>query len=928
MPPSSTLNPNARPFRPSPNSLVPVFPPTQLSATRLVPFRPAGTAPVSRIRNETGSRPPPLAPIPCDVLDRRRTHYFGAETRLPHAGTTLTRIRAASNIPWKQHRQGQPPEVRPGSVVAPQTLYTGHETRPNGQELFHATFLNARMLIQNPLTGHPGMVNGHVLATLVAAPADETTTWPFEIPYPSHSTLRTALPNMSRAIHNELGQQRMRGQHQLNVDRSITRLPGARNAMHTTRGIPPAPALPPVPLPLVRSRVPQRARSTPPASAPANDSPYTTVPLNVALRQLGNQNIQYYLTHPPNVLPHFDISQMTRIGIDAKTGHHVLRLPPLPQFDAPYGELKRPSTPGPPFRLLTERPVLLEDAASEDESMPPASPIAEGPLVAEEERGRRPRICSPVPRGWAQSNARLEKLQASAGRCAPSANPAQTSGGLPPFVFSVYRSLAALASPSEAPAVPSVESVGGDHPMDMDEPVVVESHNEETKAAIDFSRHGSEEDPEAVREYASSPSSLSSLSLISSNSHTYEHVQPPASDNASSNNSTSDRERPISRASTPYPADCRSTNQSPQLRPLFLKGSDTGSLPSLVEIPSEEGSLREEESGCVARDVPFLFADDKGRAAPITSGHSDLAGSAVLNEQIGRIARPPSTPFNRTWPHIKEWTRHQAEFVSHVHNLQHEDALTFIRQADALAAQSPEILDEDSMAVDAHVDHDLVNQDGVSISDEECQRFADRVQSIRGAVMDHSPDFASEPRCIPNLTSAPVSQDGSRHRLFSKRALEQPLEYRYTIYILARLHPDWIDVYTVLRCKVLAFNHYFEDLFRRRGWVPDETLLHQPAPIQPPYLKPQEYARLRLFKYTLAFHGYDEVVREIDEFLQYRFREPEVVAHFLHSGLFETRDLYLDGASGETFVTRRTGHKSHRASSEYLRSFRRTNVSL
>ncbi|KAJ7622795.1 hypothetical protein DFH06DRAFT_1340676 [Mycena polygramma] len=172
------------------------------------------------------------------------------------------------------------------------------------------------MLIHNPLTGHPGMVNGHVLATLVAAPSDERP-WPFEVAYPTHNEVHTSLSTS-------------------NYGCTIEPVP---RSMDIVDGVPPAPALSNVPLPLFSARLPRRVRSTPPASLPTIDSPYTTVPLSIALRQLGGQSqIRYFLTHPPNVLPNFDISGMTRIRTDVKTGHHVLWLPLLPRFDTQTGE--------------------------------------------------------------------------------------------------------------------------------------------------------------------------------------------------------------------------------------------------------------------------------------------------------------------------------------------------------------------------------------------------------------------------------------------------------------------------------------------------------------------------------------------------------------------------------------------------------------
>ncbi|KAJ7622793.1 hypothetical protein DFH06DRAFT_1340674 [Mycena polygramma] len=85
----------------------------------------------------------------------------------------------------------------------------------------------------------------------------------------------------------------------------------------------------------------------------------------------------------------------------------------------------------------------------------------------------------------------------------------------------------------------------------------------------------------------------------------------------------------------------------------------------------------------------------------------------------------------------------------------------------------------------------------------------------------------------------------------------------------------------------MAYLQYLEDIFKRRGWMLEEILLHQPAPIPPPT------------------SSYTNVARAIEDFLCYRFRKPKVVAHLLHAGLFEPRNVHFASAHGEAFITRR-----------------------
>ncbi|KAJ7680746.1 hypothetical protein DFH06DRAFT_1315490 [Mycena polygramma] len=959
MPP---LNPNAPPFHPSSYPLTPQLPPPHFTTPR-----PNRTYPNNSRRHEPGARISPLAPITCDVLDRTRTHHFGHETRLPRGGNVLTRVRAASNHQWRRQRQGQPPEVRPGSVVAPQTLFTGHETRPNGQELFHAVFLNARMLINNPLTGHPGMVNGHVLATLVAAPTDERP-WPYEVAFPSSPHTRNSLGNYGRAVHTEVGRQRRPGgPYRLHIDRQIEHVQrSTAHAMDVADGIPSAPIWTTVPLPQMHAPAPQRLLEAPPAliSTPAHPttspftttpldvvmrsrnvnptrpstSPYTTTPLDVVMRSRNskgdrdNWRAPYFLTHPPNEPPKCDTRAMVRFGTEARTGHHVLR-----PIRTRRGRGRRPDTPVPPFRLLTERPELLEDGdrAGEDASMPSASPRSaslppasphspdladNSPLARIEENERSTAFCSPLPQGWAASNARLEKLQGSLQRGVLSTSAAPDQPGIQGLVFGVYKTLADVANvPKTAEtaaagtSTPEIDAGSNeDDRMDTDESFAVVNNDEGGETPNDFSHDvtgGSER--EAVRSRSSSLSSLSSsfdfvrhedTSLVPTGE------TDPASPLVESSVNSGSHD-----TSFPYPLDCRSTLPSPQLQPLFLDESDHDSLPSLQTISSDNESLPEQQAA----------------ASPRSEDDTTNVDRAELDTQILRIARPPSTPINRNWPITIGWTHHHASFVSNVHSAEHADALAFIRHATALIERSPDVLDYAGMQLNIFVELDLPRDpEDDNLTSEACTQFTERVQNIRDTLAAYSLELDNGGRTAQNVTSVPVSLDGQRERLFSHRALSQPFAYRYIIDILARHHPDWIELYTLLRNKILGFNRYLEDLFKRRGWFIDEILLHQPAPPLPPYLKPSEYSRLRLFKYTLELQGYLDVARVIDDFLRYRFREPEVVAHFLHSGMFDPHDIYLSGAGGAKFITRRTAPKSHRASCARMRSFRKANLSF
>ncbi|KAJ7635671.1 hypothetical protein DFH06DRAFT_1139219 [Mycena polygramma] len=779
--------------------------------------------------------------------------------------------------------------------------------------------------------------------------------------------------------------------------------------MDRADGIPTAPVLSPVPLPLTCTAIPQRLLEAPPTlslhTAPPAASPFTSIPLDIVMRgrntlpspptaspftsipldmvmrsrsafpalpatspfttkplaatrgrntkaDRGQRRARYFLMHPPNEPPKCDTRAMVRFGTDAQTGHHVLR-----PIHTRRGKGKRPDTPGPPFRLVTERPVLLEDAdrrgedasmssaSTRSESMPPALPRSSGSqqessLPHAEERSHFPTICAPLPQGWMASNSRLEKLQSSARRCAVSTNVAQDAQGIPGFVFSVCKSLADVAKAQRTAEETTGEddneqNSDGEHQMDLDDPVVEGEHAEEgegkqqdpgdrrlptltsgSAVAIDPPRQGSN-GPEAVRERTFSFSSLSSLSSISLTSpfvHVASNVSSPVqTGDAGLNHSDEQFASPFSRVSTPYLQDCRSTLPSPQTQPLLLDHSDADSLPSLQEVSTDDESSQEIGSECVSEKSLPILVDDDGRKLLPPSDESTPISREELDVQIERIARPPSTPANHSWPITTEWTRNHAAFVTNVRNVQNSDALALLRQADTLLERSPEILDTASMQANKFVDVDLINVlAGANTSDEGCANFAQRVQHIRDTVDAHSPGFVDDSHLIHNIASVPVALDGSRHRLLSSRTLTQPLSYRYAIYILARHYSDWLDVYTRLRKLVRAYHRYLEDLFKQRGWTLDEELLHRPAPVPPPYLTPHEYSRFLLFQYTFELHGYADVARVMGDFLRYRFQEPEIVSHLLHAGLFDPHDIHLNSARGEAFITRRTAPPSYR----------------
>ncbi|KAJ7930584.1 hypothetical protein B0H13DRAFT_1858708 [Mycena leptocephala] len=147
----------------------------------------------------------PLTPLPAEVLDRARKGTFGPEDPHPKEGTVIRRVQAATDELWVKHRKGVDLIARPGSIVSPQTLYTGKERRGNGQDVYHAILLNARLLIHNPDTGEPGAINGHAGIQFYAAPVNNRA-WGMEVPYASDAQLDLALAKYGIGVHREVDQ--------------------------------------------------------------------------------------------------------------------------------------------------------------------------------------------------------------------------------------------------------------------------------------------------------------------------------------------------------------------------------------------------------------------------------------------------------------------------------------------------------------------------------------------------------------------------------------------------------------------------------------------------------------------------------------------------------------------------------------------------
>ncbi|KAJ6450141.1 hypothetical protein C8R47DRAFT_1230379 [Mycena vitilis] len=323
--------------------------------------------------------PSPLLSMPSAVLDRRREHYFGTVDTHPSGGTIHQRIRAATDIQWGLHRRGLPLTVRPGSLVSPQTSYTGVETRPSGQEVHHAVLLNARLLVHNPITGRPGMRNGHAIVHFFAAPVTDRA-WDLETPFAAAGEVERALPGYCAAVHRE-------------IERVPTPFPGSRPATRPSTSRPAA---------LVHRAAVHPTPGIPrpiPVYAPGRRS------------QDSKEEPFRYLTYPGNTPPRIRARNAQQTGlVDASTGLNVLAIPTRAHPSLPADP--RPDTPRPPRRLFDKRAQLaVKRAASEedgdemDDVQPKKARLED---IEEDLPGRR---LASLDR-WPASNVRAEKFSA------------------------------------------------------------------------------------------------------------------------------------------------------------------------------------------------------------------------------------------------------------------------------------------------------------------------------------------------------------------------------------------------------------------------------------------------------------------------------------------------------------------------------------
>ncbi|KAJ6466746.1 hypothetical protein C8R47DRAFT_1223938 [Mycena vitilis] len=839
-------------------------------------------------------------------------------TFLAANGHTTSAPSTTNPTEWVQHRKGNELTVRPGSVVAPQTLYTGNETRPNGQEVQHAIFLNARMLVHNPATGEPGMRNGHVVAHLYLAPTADKP-WDLEVPYPSAAQVQTALTTYGPSVHKEVERIDSPASESLPASPSPTPVPASESQLPIFFPSPPS-------LELKRFPVHQ---PTPRRPSTAKTESYR------------------FLTYPPGMAPKPVNSPLIDPGlIDGDTGHEVLLLPA--SSNPTHLAASRPGTPGLPRRMFETRPERLAPnpkRVNSDVSMEDAPPRKTRRCLDKADMA----VCEPPSQRWPTSNVRAEKAQYEELRRALAKKLVIPD---PPLcVFSMFES----RTLEEAEHTPRLESAATCSPTseedadgDTDEeytPPNPVAAGRELIAALERRMEdlrGVETDSDMEEGECSGSEEIRTGSRAS---------PPPLL------SPTPTRDEQLSRPSTPFTRDltlgrslCLSPiaegaeneladhfacapPSTPRLGPLLdprsprplttpviarrrpplrLPGAysyASDDIPPLTDVSSDSDDFRflqEVDSDYFAGVSPIV--SDRGNT-PFPRHRSSqppvVVDEAELRSELKYIQHSPSPavdPNERTldWVRMQAISQQQDEAVLELEASENNDIISPLMRGAAIATRALELLDISAMERGEKINIDTYRH-GVDFDEEKLHDEQERaVEQCLDLVTVKCEDGT---RRVRDDYGIAISDDGTRFRLLSADAMMRRAMYRLALRLLSMPRLHLITFFVELRACLVDFIRSAAALLRIRRRRYDLTQLHNLAHIPPPYLFGHEYALLRLIYYCFLEAGHFAVIEAIEGILRLRFQEPAVVTHFLYGGLLDTNDTYYKpGAEAGTRV--------------------------
>ncbi|KAJ6452372.1 hypothetical protein C8R47DRAFT_1204327 [Mycena vitilis] len=452
------LNPNPRPL------------PSTLRAPpdpRLLP----SAAPTVRIH----------VPTPCRALGRRRAGELGPADYFPREPNAERRMTAVAQGQTARYYQGLALTARPGTLSSPQTVYTGEEHRPGGQEIHHAILLNARMLIHNPQTGIPAERTGHAEVRLFATPDDDSR-WNLEVPFPADEDVAAALVKYEPLRRSEVSAHQREGRYVLTMDRTLAKVDSGANGNEAPDPTPDA-AVPwrrtilPIPKAALR-RIAAAAAAAKAAevslveSSQDQDEPMADVTRNgpepepmdtgaaPAFQATGvsRAHTLRFLLRPVNQPPEEGANGLVRLGNAAEGGDDVFAVNAIPRNGGP-----RCDTPHPPLRLYDSPPALksIAKGAMDENDGGDAMEGVERTGKSRPAPAAAPAVTMPVK---GQSNHALERLNYNSRKCFVGAPAAASSGAL------VFGAFIGTAPPS--PTTSSAATDADSSPeSDMDEDV-------------------------------------------------------------------------------------------------------------------------------------------------------------------------------------------------------------------------------------------------------------------------------------------------------------------------------------------------------------------------------------------------------------------------------------------------------------------------
>ncbi|KAJ6506430.1 hypothetical protein C8R47DRAFT_1066550 [Mycena vitilis] len=423
-------------------------------------------------------------PTPCRVLGRRRAGELGPVEYFPREPSAEKRMMAVAQGQTARYFQGLALTARPGMLSSPQTVYTGEEHRPGGQEIHHAVLLNVKMLIHDSRTGLPAERTGHAEVRLFATP-DDSSRWNLEVPFPSDEDLAAALVRYEPLQRSEVSAHQQEGKYVLTMDRTLAKVDSRATDNQAPNPTPDA-AVPwrrtilPIPKAALRRIAAAAAAAKAAEASHTEPSQYRDEPMaDVARNGTGPEPMDTdaapasgaagvskahtlrFLLRPVTQPPEESTNGLVRLGNAADGGDDVFAVHAVPRNGGP-----RYDTPHPPLRLY-DSPPALEPVTNEATTNSDGGGAMEGVERTSSPRpepAAAPAVTMPV-RG--KSNHKLERLNYNLRKCFAGA-PAATHPSA--FVFGAF------VSPAPSPAYSTTATVGSPpHSNGMEEEEDVKS---------------------------------------------------------------------------------------------------------------------------------------------------------------------------------------------------------------------------------------------------------------------------------------------------------------------------------------------------------------------------------------------------------------------------------------------------------------------